>query len=108
MKFKVGDKVIVTGGKDKGKQGAITQVVPKDETVVVEGANMYMKHVKPSGDRAGQRIRRERPLPTAKIAILNDEGKPDRIGIRLSATGEKERIFKKTGKAIANNNTKKK
>ena len=100
MKFKVGDQVIVTAGKDKGKQGKITRVIPKENTVVVEGLNVYVKHIKPYGDRAGNRVQSERPLPTAKIAILNEAGKPDRIGYRIAKNGDKERIFKKSGTVI--------
>jgi hypothetical protein len=36
----------------------------------------------------------------AKIAIINDQGKPDRIGFKVSTQGEKTRVFKKTGKQI--------
>lgn len=99
MKFKTGDQVIVTAGKDKGKKSVITRVMPELETVVVEGVNMYVKHVKPMGERAGQRINRERPLPTAKVAIINDKGQADRIGYKVT-NGTKERIYKKTGKVI--------
>jgi len=100
MKFKVNDQVLVTAGKDKGKQGKIVKVIPKRESVVVEGVNMYSKHIKPTADREGQRVRVERPLPTAKIAIINDKGKPDRIGYQVSKSGDKVRIFKKTGKPV--------
>ena len=100
MKFKVGDMVLVTGGKDKGKQGKITRVFPKEDTVVVEGANMYVKHIKPMQGRAGEKIRRERALPTAKVAILNAAtGKVDRVGYKV-VDGKKVRVFKKTGEEI--------
>jgi large subunit ribosomal protein L24 len=100
MKFRVGDQVQVTGGKDKGKKGAITKVIPKAEKVVVEGLNVYVKHLKPQGERAGERVRRERPLPTAKIAIINDKGQVDRIGWSVAKDGSKQRVFKKTGKPV--------
>ena len=100
MKFKVGDQVLVTGGKDKGKKSKILRVLPKLGRVVVEEVNMYVKHVKKAQGQAGQRIKAPRPLPTAKIAILNNEGKQDRIGYKVAKDGSKERIFKKTGKVI--------
>lgn len=100
MKFKVGDKVIVTGGKDKGKKSTIIRVVPKEDRVVVEGVNVYVKHQRPIQDRPGQRFTKERPLPTANVAILNDKDQPDRIGYKVDAKGQKERIFKKTGAVI--------
>lgn len=100
MKFKVGDLVLVTGGKDKGKQGKILKTVPERQSVVVDNVNMYVKHIKPLNGQAGQRVVRPRPLPTAKIAILNGEGKVDRIGYKVNKDGTKERVFKKTGKVV--------
>lgn len=100
MRFKVGDKVLVTGGKDKGKKSVIVAVVLEKDRVVVKDANMYTKNVKPQGDRPGEQVRRERSLPTANVAILNDKGEADRIGYKVAKDGSKERIFKKTGKVI--------
>lgn len=100
MKFKAGDNVQVTAGKDNGKHGKVLKVYPKEEKVLVEGVNMYVKHIKPMQGRAGEKIRRERPLHTASVAIMNpDTGKVDRIGYKME-DGKKVRIFKKTGKAI--------
>lgn len=100
MKFKVNDNVEVTGGKDHGKHGKILKVFPKADKVLVAGVNMYVKHVKPVQGRAGERVRRERPMHTASVAILNpDTGKVDRIGYK-TVDGKKMRIFKKTGAEI--------
>lgn len=100
MKFKVNDQVLVTAGKDKGKQGKVVKVLPRENKVVVEGVNMYVKHVRPMGDRAGQRVTVERALPVANVAIINDKGQPDRIGYQVTKSGSKTRVFKKTGKPV--------
>jgi large subunit ribosomal protein L24 len=100
MKFKVGDKVLVTAGKDKGQKEEIVKVFPTQNRVIVKGANMYSKHIKPIGDKPGDKVRRERPLPVAKIAILNDKGEVDRIGYKVAKDGSKERVFKKTGQPV--------
>ena len=100
MKFKVGDKVKVTSGKDKGKLSSIVKVIPKKNTVVVEGANMYVKHVEPMGGRSGDKLSVERALSTAKIALVNDKGEVDRIGYKVAKDGSKTRVFKKTGAAV--------
>jgi large subunit ribosomal protein L24 len=100
MKLRVGDPVLVMVGKDKGKKGQVTKVLPREQAVVVEGMNVYVKHMKPMGNQAGQRLQRSRPLATSKVAIINNEGKIDRIGYKLNKDGTKERIFKKTGKVI--------
>jgi large subunit ribosomal protein L24 len=68
-KFKKGDVVLVTGGKDKGKSGEILRVFPKKDTVVVKGANMYKKPVKPTKESQGGIVARERPLSTGKLVM---------------------------------------
>lgn len=100
MKFKVGDTVLVTAGKDKGKTSVITAVIPKKQQVVVKDANMYTRHIKASQGKAGEKVRKERAMSPAKIAIVNDKGQPDRIGYQVAKDGSKERIFKKTGKVV--------
>lgn len=100
MKFRVNDNVEVTAGKDRGKHGKILKVFPKTDKVLVAEANMYVKHIKPAQGRPGERVRRERAMSTAKIAILNpDTGKVDRVGYKV-VDGKKIRIFKKTGSEI--------
>ncbi len=100
MKFKVGDTVSITAGKDKGKTGVISKVVVARDRVVVAGMNTYTKHVKPMAGRAGERVVLERPLPTASIAIINDKGAPDRIKISVAKDGSKTRLFAKTGAVV--------
>ena len=39
--------MVILSGKDKGKQGKVLQVSPKEGKVIVEGCNMVTKHVKP-------------------------------------------------------------
>ena len=42
------DLIVVTAGKDKGKQGKVQKVDLKKMKVVVEGVNLVKRHVKPS------------------------------------------------------------
>ncbi|MFH2085689.1 MAG: 50S ribosomal protein L24 [bacterium] len=97
-KFKKGDIVLVTGGKDKGKTGEIMRVFPKKDTVIVKGANMYKKHVKPTQNTQGGMVAKERPLSTGKI-MLTVAGKPVRVGLKVEKSGT-VRINKKTGGKI--------
>lgn len=97
-KFKKGDVVLVTGGKDKGKSGEIMRVFPKRDSVIVKGANMYKKHVKPTANTEGGMVSRERPLSTGKI-MLTVAGKPVRVGLKVEKTGV-VRINKSTGGKI--------
>lgn len=100
MKFHVGDTVRVTAGKDKGVTGEILAVDATANTVIVKGANLYTKHIKPMAGRAGDKVRRERPLSTAKVALLNDKGELDRVGYSVAKDGTKTRMFKKSGKPV--------
>jgi large subunit ribosomal protein L24 len=46
MQVKKGDKVKILAGKDKGKTGTISLVLPKDNKVVVDGINILKRHRK--------------------------------------------------------------
>src|SRR5687768_16738385 len=96
MKFKKGDEVKITGGKDKGKTGKIEKVFPKLERVTVAGINMYKKHIKARDPRkpAGI-IDIIRPLPVGRIALVCPKCKKQtRIGISM-VDGKKIRICRK-------------
>ena len=68
MNFKVGDKVVVIAGKDKGKEGKIIKTLKNDNKVVVEGINMVTKHVKPSAQNEnGGIIKVEAPMKLMKM-----------------------------------------
>jgi large subunit ribosomal protein L24 len=101
MKLIVGDRVLITTGKDRGKQGEVIRVLPTKNAVVVKEMNMYTRHVKPYGGQAGEIKRLERPLEMGKVAIINDKGQPDRVGYKISKDGTKVRIFRKTGTVIS-------
>ena len=47
MHIKTGDTVVVLSGNSKGVTGKVIAVSPKEHKVLVEGANMVHKHVKP-------------------------------------------------------------
>jgi large subunit ribosomal protein L24 len=83
-KFKKGDVVLVTSGKDKGKSGEILKVFPKKDSVIVKGANLYKKHVKPTQNTQGGVVSRERPLSTGKISHV-ENGKQVRFAQRKKA-----------------------
>ena len=50
-KIKKGDQVVVLSGKDKGRTGTVSKVLPKDGKVVVDGINVAARHRKPSAAR---------------------------------------------------------
>lgn len=97
MKFKLNDQVKITMGKDKGKTGPIRRIFPALNKVVVEGLNLYKKHLKPQATgSAGKIISKERPFYTASIALLCPKcKKPTRVHYHLDKTGEKHRLCAK-------------
>lgn len=81
MKLKVGDKVRVMAGKDKGKEGKITHTFAKENKVIVEGINMVKKHVKPNNsNQTGGIIETEAKINASNVMILDKKtNKPTRI-----------------------------
>jgi len=70
-KIKKGDRVMVLAGKDKGRQGAVLKVFPKEERVLVEGLNIVQRHTKPSqGDPQGGIKNKEAPLHVSNVAVV--------------------------------------
>jgi large subunit ribosomal protein L24 len=100
QKFKVNDKIKVTAGKDKGRDGTIEKIFPKRSAVLVPGVNLYKKHVKGFQGQKGGIYDVPRPLEFSKIALICPScKKPTRVGIRV--VGEKKvRICKKCKKEI--------
>jgi len=100
LKFKIGDTVKITAGKDHGREGKIDLVMPKEEKVVIAGVNMYKKHVKGQGDNKGGVYDLPRPLGLGKIALLCPKCKKlTRVGFKFVGK-DKVRICKKCGKEI--------
>lgn len=76
MKIKVGDKVKVLAGKDKGKEGKIVKILKKDNKVIVEGINMAKKHVKPNRmNEVGSIIDMEAPIHISNVKLAEKDSK---------------------------------
>jgi large subunit ribosomal protein L24 len=98
-KLKKGDKVVVLAGKDKGKQGEIASVMPKDNKAVVEGVNIAIRHTKQSAASQGGRIAKPMPIDLSNLSLLDANGKATRVGFRMDGD-KKVRFAKTTGEAI--------
>jgi large subunit ribosomal protein L24 len=97
-----GDQVVVLSGRDKGRRGAVLQVLGA-EAVLVESINRVKRHTKanPQANQPGGIIEKEMPLPLAKVALWNPAAKKgDRVGIKTLADGKKVRFFKSNGEVI--------
>ena len=99
-KIKKGDRVIVLTGKDKGRQGAVRKVMPKENRVVVEGLNMVQRHTRPTQfDPQGGIKNKEASIHLSNVAIVDSKGKPTRVGFKVEGD-KKVRIAKTTGEVI--------
>ena len=98
-KLKKGDKVVVLTGKDKGKQGEITQVLPKAGKAVVDGINIAIRHQRQTQTNQGGRQPKAMPVALSNLALLDANGKPTRVGFRMEGD-KKVRFAKTTGDVI--------
>jgi len=100
MNLRKGDHVVVLKGKDRGKDGVIMRVMPKEGKVIVEGVNVAKKHQKAT--RATMQagiIDKDMPIDASNVAIVS-RGKPSRIGYRIE-DGKKVRVAIKTGEVLS-------
>ena len=103
MRIKTGDEVIVIAGNDKGEQGTVQRVIPRENRVVVSGVNIVKKHQKPrpTGGRTqaqGGIIEFEAPIHVSNVMLVDPEsGEPTRVGIRRDEDGRRIRYAKKSG-----------
>jgi large subunit ribosomal protein L24 len=98
-KLKKGDKVVVLAGKDKGKQGEISRVMPQDGKAIVDGVNIAIRHTKQSQTTQGGRIPTPMPIDLSNLALMDKNGKATRVGFRMDGD-KKVRFAKTTGEVI--------
>jgi len=98
-KIRKGDKVVVTAGRDKGKQGTVVRVVD-DQRLVVESINLVKRHIKPNPQRGvtGGIVDKEATIHISNVMLVNPAtGKGERIGYKTLEDGRKVRFFRKSG-----------
>ena len=102
MKLRTGDSVLVIRGRDRGKQGAIQQVLEKESQIVVDGVNMVTKHARATaGLRQAGIIQKEMPIQVSNVKLVCIHcNEPTRIAHRVLADGTKARICKKCDEII--------
>jgi large subunit ribosomal protein L24 len=99
LKIKKGDRVRVLQGKDRGKTGEVSRVLPKDGKVIVDGINVAKKHQKATrSTMQGGIIDKDMPIDVSNVAVLSPkDGKPTKVGYKFDAEGNKVRICRRTG-----------
>ena len=100
-KIKKGDTVIILTGKDRGEEGTVLQVLPKEDRVLVEKVNMIKRHTRPSQMNNGGIISKEAPIHISNVALKDPKtGKPTRVGFKINDDGTKVRVAKGSGEVI--------
>ena len=102
QRLRVGDRVQVISGKDKGKTGKVIKLLLEDDKVVVEGINVVKKHEKPNPkNQQGGIVEREAPMFASKVMPVDPEtGKGTRVRAGKDEKGAKTRVAVKSGKTI--------
>ncbi|EAP91230.1 50S ribosomal protein L24 [Oceanicaulis sp. HTCC2633] len=99
-KIKKGDKVIVLTGRDKGKTGEVTQVLPKEDRVVVSGVNVVKRHQRPAQTTPGGIVEKNASIHVSNVALVDPKsGEATRVGFKVE-DGKKVRVAKKSGEVI--------
>jgi large subunit ribosomal protein L24 len=98
LHVKKGDTVVVVSGDDKGVKGEVLETSPKEGKVIVKGANIVTRHVKPrkQGDQGGI-VKVEGAMYASKVQLYCP--KCDK-GVRVKHTvvdGKKVRVCAKCG-----------
>ncbi|MDD2758273.1 MAG: 50S ribosomal protein L24 [Patescibacteria group bacterium] len=96
MKIKTNDRVKITTGKDRGKEGKVIQVFPEAGKIVVEGLHIMKKHLRPRkhGEK-GQVIELASPFNASNAQLVCSKcAKVTRVGFRLDGD-KKKRVCKK-------------
>jgi large subunit ribosomal protein L24 len=100
-KIKKGDQVIVTKGRDKGKKGEVTRMLPDDGKAIVQGVNVVQRHRRPTQTDPGGIVPLEKPIQLANIALVDPKsGEATRVGFKIQDDGTKVRVAKKSGEVI--------
>ncbi len=114
LHIKKGDEVQIITGKDKGRRGTVTEVLPKLGKVIVEGKddkgntvplNAVTRHTKgqptqnnpnpPSG-----RLVKAAPILASKVMLVGGDGKPTRVRVQTADNGAKVRVSTRTGNPV--------
>ena len=103
MNVKKGDLVKIIAGKDKGKEGKILRSIPETQRVVVEGANMMKKALRPTQQNPqGGISTMEAPMHVSNVMLICPECKQPTRTTKKRVEGKKGavRVCKKCGKEI--------
>jgi large subunit ribosomal protein L24 len=101
LKIRRGDTVVVISGKEQGKRGEVERVLPQEGRVVVSGVNVRTRHARPTQNNQQGLYTFEAPIHVSNVMLVDpNSGEPTRVSYRLTDSGEKIRVARKSGKDI--------
>ena len=93
--------MVVISGKEKGKRGEVERVLPQEGRVVVSGVNVRTRHARPTQNNQLGLYTFEAPIHVSNVMLVDpNSGEPTRVSYRLTDSGEKIRVARKSGKDI--------
>ncbi len=102
LNIRKGDTVMIIAGDSRGQQGKVLRIDTDTNKAIVEGVNLVSKHTKPNTKSPhGGIIKKEAPVHISNLKLIDNSGKPTRIGRKIDPKTEKlVRYSKKSGEVI--------
>lgn len=99
---KKGDTVLVITGKDAGHKGKVLRVLPKEQRVIVEKANIVKRHTRPTRSMPqGGIVEKEAPIHSSNVMLLCSKcSQPTRVGKKVLGDGKRVRVCKRCGEVL--------
>jgi large subunit ribosomal protein L24 len=101
LHIKKNDKVKIITGDDKGKEGKVLKVFPKEGRAIIEGLNIVKKHKKPTAQNTnGTIVEQEAPIHISNLMLVDGKGNATRTGRKMGEDNKLVRYSKKSGEVI--------
>ena len=101
MKIRKNDTVLITKGKDRGKQGVVQKALLDEDKVIVEGVNLVKRHTKAQGMSGSDIIEKEMPLSVSNVMLICPHClATTKVAFKELGDGSKGRICKKCPEVI--------
>ena len=101
MRIKKSDLVLVTKGKDRGKQGTVQQTIASKRRVVVEGVGRVKRHMRAQGMRAAEIIEKEMSVSVDNVMLICTHCQAaTKVGVKTLGDGSRARVCKKCQEVI--------
>ena len=70
---KIGEKVIIISGKEKGKIGLVKKILKQKNRLIIDGINIGVKHIKPTRPGQSGEIKRiEFPIHSSNVSLYQE------------------------------------